>query len=492
MPDAIVIGAGLGGLAAALRLAGRGLDVLVLEAGPRPGGKAGQETVDGVSFDTGPSVLTLPEVLTEVFADAGLQRDDRITLRRPEPFTQYRWPDGVCLDIGHDAEATAAGIATALGSRAATEWTEFLSYCADIWATAAPSFVFGPAPGVATVLQLGLAKLATFHRVDPFRAMRTAIHARVREPHLRDLLARYATYNGSDPRVAPATLNCITHVEVTLGGYGVQGGIYALVDALVTAAAQRGVEIRCNAPVAAIEVDPPTGAARGVQLADGEWVEAPRVVCNADAAHLFEALLPKRAQRTHRHPPSTSGWTGVFRAHNAGRAPHTVLFPQRYDQEFEDLFDRGQAPTQPTVYLCAQDVAHGRIGWSDGTAPLFAMANAPALSADKAPPDDGLRDRVIARLEAEVGVHAASLVWSRTPQGLADRFPGSRGALYGASSNSMFAAFQRPANRVPGVRGVYLASGSAHPGGGMPLCLLSGREAARCALEDLPLPSGPR
>jgi 1-hydroxycarotenoid 3,4-desaturase len=250
------------------------------------------------------------------------------------------------------------------------------------------------------------------------------------------------------------------------------------------------------------------GRAAGVALADGRVLRAEAVVANADVAHVAGALLPPsaRAAVDGSGEPSMSGYTAVVRARrrtgDAARVAHTVLFPARpYTEEFADIFDRDRPPAEPTVYLCAQEPCHGRAGWPEHE-PVFVMANAPPEPAEGRPRRDpaiwaALRDRLLARAAGAGLLDAGdSVVWERTPAGLAERFPGTRGAIYGTSSNGMMAAFQRPANRVAGLPGLYLASGSAHPGGGMPLCVLSGRRAAECALEDglatrAPLPARP-
>ena len=184
-----------------------------------------------------------------------------------------------------------------------------------------------------------------------------------------------------------------------------------------------------------------------------------------------------------------SGWTGVLRARRADdRIAHTVLFPDDYDEEFVDIFDRDRPPQSPTIYLCAQSRAHLRKGW-ESDEPVFVMANAPPEPAAGSRPDElwhRLRATALDRLRTSGLVHPDdTLVWERTPSDLARRFPGSRGSLYGAASNTRMAAFQRPPNRVSRIPGLYLATGSAHPGGGVPLCVQSGRTAARALLQDL-------
>lgn len=491
--EIIVVGAGIGGLAAALALVARGIAVRVVEACPRPGGKAGTVEVDGVVIDTGPSVLTLPEVFARLFDRAGLRLDDMVGLRRLDPGFRYRYADGAVVEVAHDPDDTLARVRSALGASAEAELASFLRYSRRIWEAAAPHFVLGPAPTWAAMAGLAVRHPLALTAVDPMRSMATGIDRHVREPHLRMLLRRYATYNGSDPRRAPATLNCIAHVELSLGGYGVQGGVHALVDALVSAIEARGGVVECGARVDRLLVD--DGAVTGVVMAGGEQRRAGAVVVNADVGWLREQALPRPGRHLPRPAaPSMSGWNGALRAtRRADRLPHEVLFPADYDAEFADIFDRDRPPAAPTVYLCAQERCHGITGWPDAE-PVFAMANTPAE------PESGpRRPEVWAALEAAVEqrIRAAGLwadgdamVWRRTPTELAAEFPGSRGAIYGAASNDRFAAFQRPPNRVRSMPGLYLASGSAHPGGGLPMVALSGMAAADSLIATLGLPGG--
>ena len=499
MANVVIIGAGAGGLAAAIRLGRAGHAVQVLEAGPRAGGKIGRASHEGVTFDTGPSVLTLPEVALDL-----CEPNDLELLRHDHVF-DYRWPDGAELSIHFEPEATLESAASAFGATSRDQLAAFLAYAEGIWSEAAPVFVYGDAPTVGSTLKLGVRKLASFARIDPLRTMEQGIRRHVREPHLVDVLMRYATYNGSDPRRAPATLNCIAHVELNLGCYGVRGGMYALVEALERAATGAGVEFRYDTPVRRIETR--DGAVTGVATDDGA-VRADAVIANADVAHVFGDLLDNEKGRSRpvsesgprttgakrgraaRAPerrdasPSTSGWTAVLKAARRPGAPHTVLFPAHYPDEFRDLFDRRRPPQEPTVYVCAQERAHACQAWPDHE-PLFVMANAPAdptLDADALASFEGT---VVDRLHrAGIIVDSDEIVWRRTPAELARQFPGSDGSIYGAASNSTFSAFQRPANRCPSPRGLYLASGSAHPGGGVPLCLLSGVAAARAVLDE--------
>ena len=488
--EILVLGAGIGGLAAALAVATRGLPVRVVEAGPHPGGKAGVVEVDGVQVETGPSVLTLPEVFARLFAGAGLRLDEVVGLRRLDPGFRYRYADGCVVDVAHDPQETLASIRSALGSGAEAEMASFLTYSRHVWEAAAPHFVMGPAPTWAAMAGLALRHPRALLAVDPLRSMAAGIDRHVREPHLRMLLRRYATYNGSDPRKAPATLNCIAHVELSLGGFGLQGGIHALVQALVAAIEARGGVIECGAPVERVLVE--DGAAVGLALAGGGQRRGRAVVVNADVGMLRQGVLPGAGRHLPAAAaPSMSGWTAVFKAaRQVARMPHEVLFPHDYDAEFADIFDHDRPPAAPTVYLCAQERCHGLTGWADAE-PVFVMANAPAepVAGPRAPKVWAtLEAAVMQRIRtADLWTEGDAMVWRRSPTDLATAFPGSRGAIYGAASNDRFAAFKRPPNRVPGVRGLYLASGSAHPGGGLPMVALSGMAAAECLSADFGL-----
>jgi 1-hydroxycarotenoid 3,4-desaturase len=487
--EVVVIGAGIGGLSAALSLVARGQKVRVLEAHDRPGGKAGVVEIQGIEVDTGPSVLTLPEVFDRLFRLAGSSLSAELELLEPSPAFDYRWPDGTRLKVEVRPEATRAEVRASLGPEAEQELQAFLQYAGEIWATAAPHFVYGPAPTASQMLGLGLGGLKAVGQIDALSTMGRAIEQRVRNPYLRDLLGRYATYNGSDLRAAPATLNCIAHVELNLGAFGVRGGIHQLVEALARRFVALGGVLETGARVERIVVEGKRVV--GVALVGGRRVEADQVIANADAAHVFGQLLPGKLGRklSPNSTPSTSGWTCILkRRRRDGLAAHTVLFPERYRAEFEDLFDHQRPPVDPTVYLCAQERAHQRPGWPEHE-PVFVMANAPAQP-EFGPTEpfriEALGAKVLSRLRT-AGLYDPELdevVWSRGPAELAAAFPGSRGGIYGAASNSTFAAFRRPANRIREVPGLYLASGSAHPGGGLPLCALSGQTAADAVLED--------
>lgn len=488
--DVVVVGGGVGGLCAAILLGAKGRRVTLLERASQLGGKAGTQEVDGVTFDTGPSVLTLPQVFDEVLKAAGLEPREVLPLVRSSPAFRYLYPDGTCLDIHHELDATLTSVESTLGARARSEFQTYLQYSREIWDAAAPHFVMAAAPDVTSLLLGGIKSLGVVSKIDAFTSLEAAIERRVKSPHLRMLLKRYATYNGSDVRRAPATLGCIAHVELALGGYGVRGGMGQLVCALQEAARRVNVSFELSADAEEIIVT--RGKVTGVRLADGRTFECAQVVANADVGHLKDRLLKADRALFPTGAPSMSAYTGVYRAARTspGRVAHTVLFPENYREEFADIFDRKRVPKDPTLYLCAQEPCHQRTGWADAE-PVFAMMNAPSLSDSKArplagePQEEDIRSRIEERLQ-KTGLLSSgdACVWWRTPSDLARQFPGSGGAIYGAASSERTAAFRRPPNRVKRIAGLYLASGSAHPGGGLPMVAQSGKQAARAALED--------
>jgi phytoene desaturase len=500
MRDVIVVGAGIGGLTAAIELASRGLAVEVLEADAQLGGKAGTVVVDGVELDTGPMLLRLPVVFDSLFRLAGSSLERELVLRRPRPSLRYLFPGGTSLDVFVSRDETLASVERTLGRPARDELAAFLAYAARVWTAAAPHFVYGEAPSFGAFRRLGMQALPQMLRLDPGRSMLSVIQRMVRSPELRAVLMRYATYHGADVRRAPATLNCIAHVELTLGSFGVEGGMASLVRALVRTGERLGVRFRTKTPVATIETRSNGDGAevRGVLLEDGSFLEARAVVANADAAHVFGSLvLATRARaRAASTAPVMSSWSALVRAtRTPGRAAHTIVLPEHHEAELADVFDRRAIPDAPTLYVCAQEVASGRAGWGEDE-PLFVMASAPALREEPRHASDPVASEETSGLESlsatalrELRAHGlvdgeARLVWQRSPRELALRFPGTRGALYGAPSNDLLSAFRRPSNRVQGIRGLYLASGSAHPGGGVPMAALSGSHAARALVED--------
>jgi 1-hydroxycarotenoid 3,4-desaturase len=460
LSDVVVVGGGVGGLAGAIACAAAGHRVIVLEAAAEAGGKLGRARVDGVEIDTGPSVLTLPHVFDEVLAMAGAPP---LQTERPARWFRYTFPDGAVVEIGNGLAGALDGVRAALGAKAAEQLARYLDRARVAWEIAAPRFVFGDAPGFKALASASPRELAA---IRPFSTLWQTIEEGIDDPRLRAILARFATYAGSDVRRAPAVLSTIAWVELGLGGFGVRGGMYRLAERLVLAARGLGVEFRFGAPVESLLIE--RGAARGARLRSGETVHGAAVLCNTESSVALGALLPPGLRREVAGERSWSGRCAVLRVPLRERAAHEVRFPADYLREMEDL-SAGRSPRDPALYLCAPRVAHSAPGFSDGTEAIFTMTNIPAGSPD-APWTPAEGERVL---------------WERGPAALARQFPGSEGALYGLASHSWRTAFQRPRNRVAHVRGLYLAGGSAHPGAGLPLAASSGLRAAAALCKDL-------
>ncbi len=486
----IIIGAGIGGLSAAIRLAAAGQRVIVFEQNPLVGGKMNEIRTDGFRWDTGPSVITMRHVLEDLFTAAGRRLDDYLTLVPVEPLTRYFYLDGTVLDVTRDWPRMAEQIAR-LDERDVEGYLAYLAYAARLHRITGPVFIYDRPPTPSSLLRVSPADV---RHVDAWRTMDAAIRGFVRSPHLRQLLGRFATYVGASPYRAPATLNVIAHVELTGGVWYPRGGIYAIARALERLARECGVEIHTGCRVEQIIVQ--QGAVQGVKLAGAQTVPARAVIANVDVATVYERLLPTThtlrspLRRLSRAEPSCSGFIlllGVEGSH-LQLAHHNIFFSSDYPREFDDIFRRGQPPDDPTLYVAitsktdAEDAPTGNENW-------FVLVNAPALGTafDWVTRAASYRDHVLARL-AERGLDVRQRIRSEhmlTPLDL-ERLTGARrGALYGLSSNNPLAAFRRPHNRARDVRGLYFAGGTAHPGGGVPMVTLSGAAAARLLLDDL-------
>ena len=488
----IVIGAGIGGLSAAVRLAAAGRHVVVYEQNERPGGKMGEIASGGFRWDTGPSVITMRQVLEGLFQTAGRRMDDYLTLQPVEPLTRYFYRDGTVLDATADLTRMLAQIER-LEPRDVEGYLAYLAYAARIHRITGPVFIYDQPPRPRSFLRVPVTEWLA---ADPLRTMDASIRRFVRSPHLRQLLGRFATYVGGSPYEAPATLNVIAHVELSGGVWYPRGGIYAIASALTRLAEDVGVAVHTGRPVERILVE--GGRAAGVELAGGEVVPAAAVVANVDVTTVYDRLLPRtpaterRLAAVRSAEPSCSGYVlllGVRADDNApALAHHNIFFSADYPREFRRIFGEGLPPDDPTVYVAITaktDPDHAPPGHEN----WFVLVNAPAVDErfDWAREAVSYRQTVLDAL-LRFGVDVRGRIVSErvlTPLDLARQSGAWRGALYGASANSRWTAFRRPHNRSADVRGLYFAGGTTHPGGGVPMVALSGKVAAGLVLDDL-------
>jgi phytoene desaturase len=481
----VVVGAGVGGLAVSARLASDGHEVTLCESAPTVGGKLGTASEQGFTWDTGPSLLTWPQVLTDTLDAIGAPP---LPTTRLDPAFTHRFADGRTLVVPDGPlDRVVAAISDQLGPAAGAEWAALSAYAARVFDVVEQPFLRRPLTPLQLLAQS--TRLPALATVAPWRSLRQVGERHLHDPRLRQVLDRYATYTGSDPRRVPAPLVTVPHVEQAFGAHHVPGGLRRISDALQARAEELGVAVRTEARVARVEVA--DGAVRAVLLAGGQRLPADVVVSAVDARSTV-ALLPRRHStalraRLHRATPSLSGFVlllgvrGVPTLDGRPLGHHTVLYPAGYDDEFDSVFGTRRRPPRPipdpAVYLTCPDDPTTRP--DDDHRAVFVLVNAarhdPARGVDWDAP--GLARRygdAVLGVARQRGVDLGEVVVRRvrTPADLERDTGAPGGSIYGTSSHGPVAAFLRAPNRT-GVRGLYCVGGSAHPGGGLPLVLSS-------------------
>ncbi|HSO04938.1 MAG TPA: phytoene desaturase family protein, partial [Candidatus Limnocylindrales bacterium] len=383
MARIIVIGAGMGGMAAAARLRVKGHDVTVIEAGDTHGGKLGTFRRDGFAFDTGPSLFTIPAVYRDLFLKTGGPLEDSVELVPLDPGFTYRFADGATLPMpGVGVGMGAAAMGDAFGGQSADQWRALMERAGRMWAVTRRPFLESPLTGARDLIPLAR-DLGAVRTVAPWQTLRGLGHGTLTDWRARQVFDRYATYSGSDPRRAPAVLATIPYVEATFGAWHIAGGLRSLGDALRARLDERGVTVRLS--TAATRILLSGDRVSGVEVAGGEVLPADVVVANADARHVYGHLLGDRAprapvRRLARATASLSGFVLLLAVQ--GRTPglthNNVWFPRDYDPEFDAIFARHPRPVDdPTIYACVPDDPGMRP--KDGEA-WFVLVNAPRHS----------------------------------------------------------------------------------------------------------------
>ncbi len=490
MRKVVVVGSGIAGLVAAVELASAGLEVVVLDKEPAPGGKLRQIGVGGARIDAGPTVFTMRFVFDAVFAAAGTTLEQHLKLIPSEILARHAWDSPVTLDLFADIRRSADAIGTFAGAAEARGYLAFCARSAKIYNTLKGPFITSQQPGSAFNLarRVGLLQPNELLGMSPFATMWKGLSDHFRDPRLLQLFGRYATYCGSSPWLAPATLMLVAHVEQD-GVWMVEGGMHQIARAFEALAVSKGAVFRYDSEVAEIVVE--QGRAAGVKLAGGERIDADAVVFNGDAAALAGGLLGRSAKGAVAPPDgarslSAVTWTMAARTQGFPLLRHNVFFGGNYPSEFEDIFRKKRLPGDPTIYLCAQD--RGDVAEAiDGPERMLILANAPAVG-----------DAVKFDAAAIASVQAATFERMRrcgleleqtsentvitTPTEWNKLFPATGGALYGRATHGSMSPFRRPASRSK-IPGLYLAGGSAHPGPGVPMAAMSGRLAAASIIE---------
>ena len=476
----VIIGAGVGGLVAALLLAQAGLDVTVCEAAGTPGGKLRQVAVGNARIDAGPTVFTLRPVFEAIFAMAGTRLENHITLEKLDCLARHGWEDGATLDLFSEPERSAAAIGEFAGAAGAKNYLAFAARAKQIFETLDFSFMQTHQPGLAGLVRnAGPGHFGGLLNLSPFSTMWDELGRYFKNSKLRQLFARYATYCGSSPFSAPATLMLIAHAE-QMGVWRIAGGMFRLAEIFAQVAQERGAVFRYETKVA--EILSRNGRVCGVLLANGERIEADAVVANADLAAIHAGYLGPAARdavggmmKGAVRSLSALTWAMTGTASGFSLAHHNVFFANDYQAEFAAIAAR-KLPDDPTVYICAT-----------GGEEFFCLVNAPPVGDTGNPTDEEEQQclsRVLKKLE-RCGLTLQPAAMTKTgPQKFEAMFQATGGALYGRALAGWRDSFARPGAKTK-LPGFYLAGGAIHPGPGLPMAAISGRLAATRLLADL-------
>lgn len=484
----IVIGAGIGGLAAAARLAHAGREVLVLDMAPGPGGKL--RTLPSVAgpVDAGPTVLTLRSRLDVLFQSIGERLSEHLDLVNEPVLARHWWPDGSRLDLHADPKASEEAICAFSGSHSAKEFSSFCASSKRLFEAFEGPIMQAPKPQLGSVIRKCMTNPQLLWQMTPPRTLWSALERQFSDPRLVQLFARYATYVGGSPFESPQILSLIWHAEAS-GVWTIKGGMARLAHVLEQLAQTRGATFRYGARVTSLI---PDGEQKFlVRLANDEVLRADSLLFNGDPAALTDGLLgtaaEKAASPANTSPRSLSAYVWAFAAEPEGvdLAHHNVFFNQDYRREFAAIAD-GQIPTDAALYVCAQDRGHGRK--PEGPERFEIILNGPPAARNTPEAGEEYEKCTTVTFESliRMGLRFSPSPGPETlttPHNFATLFPGSAGSLYGRSPHGMMATFKRPVIRSA-IPGLYLAGGGVHPGAGLPMALTSGLHAAEAILTD--------
>lgn len=480
---AIIIGSGVAGLAAAIRLASKGHSVAVYEAGATPGGKLAEFSEGGYRFDMGPSLFTMPHLVEELFREAGVDMTGRFSYLKLEEANRYFWEDGTRVTGWCDPQLLARELEDKLDvPRDRT--LAHLQRAMELLGSTGRTFFEHSLHKVETLTTGGFFNALRAARLPELTSDLHRVNAKaVGEGKAAQLFDRFATYNGSNPYRTPGLMRMIPGLEHGQGAFYPVGGMYRITKALHLLAVDLGVRFHFNSPVERILLSDDRRRATGVEVL-GRRQSADVVVSNMDVVPTYRKLLPdlKAPERTLKQERSSSAL--VFYWGIRGNFPqlglHNILFSNNYKAEFEHLFDKLDLYDDPTVYinitskLTPGDAPAGSENW-------FTMINAPRdVGQDRETLVHKARTAIVAKVKRTLGIDVEPLIEverALDPRGIAERTFSHQGSLYGTSSNSPFAAFLRHPNFHNRVKGLHFCGGSVHPGGGIPLALLSARIA---------------
>lgn len=483
---AVVVGAGLSGLSAACHLAGRGFDVTVLERSGGPGGRAGLLARDGYRFDTGPTVLTMRDILADTFAAAGVDMDDVLTLHPVDPMYRATFADGSTIRVRHGREAMAAEIRAACGPREEAAFHRFADWLTDLYALERPSFIDRNFDSPLDLLR-PLGPALRLLRLGGLRRLATKVGAVFADDRLRRLFSFQALYAGLAPYEALAVYGVITYMDTVAGVWFPEGGMHAVSRGLAAAAEKAGATFVYDAPVDRILLSyGTTGRVQGVRLASGDVVEADVVVATPDLSAVYRLQLPglepPRAVRRGAYSPSAVVWhAGVKGAPPAEAGHHNIHFGGEWDGAFRALLRDGVRMPDPSLLVTVPTVGDPALAPA-GRSILYVLEPVPNLDGrvDWRRERPRLRDDLARRVGAlgyptdvEVEELVDPLDWER--QGM------ERGTPFALAHRFFQSGPFRPSNVERRAPGLVFAGSGTQPGVGVPMVLLSGRLAAERA-----------
>lgn len=488
-PTAAIVGAGIGGLAAAIRLQAQGWQVQVWEQQNAAGGKIGEWSSRGFRFDTGPSLFTLPNLVDDLFTFSGYQPEAFFQYFPVKEGTRYFYEDGTSLNPPPDSDGLAKTLQDETGEPEQNV-KNFLKESEVKYQITKPVFLEQSLHRLPTYLQKQtLQRFLRLPRIQPLQTMAQANQKAFKDPRVQQFFNRYATFNGSSPYAVPATFNVIPHLEHNIGAYFPAGGMYNIINTLKAHAERLGVDFLFGKPVQQIRVE--NNRATGLVNQDQNVFSYDAVVSNLDVHSTYRYLLPSRKapKRFLHHTKSSSalifywGIKGTYEEVGL----HNILFAGDYQAEFQALFEDLTIPSDPTVYINIsskdepKDAPHGCENW-------YVMINAPWNNGqDWNQLIANAKHQILDKIYRVLGIDLTQRIVTegiRDPRALESETGAYLGALYGNSSNNMMAAFMRHPNFSPTVKNLYFCGGTVHPGGGIPLCLLSAKIATELISRD--------
>ena len=479
MSSAIIIGAGIAGIATALRLRAAGMDVSVFEANDYPGGKLHAFSLEGYRFDAGPSLFTMPELVTELFGLFKEQSNDFFDYNRKESVCNYFWEDGIRFTVNGDRDVFVKDAEAKFGIEASTLLT-YLKNSQKKYELTSPIFLEKSLHKISTYLSLDTLKALTqMSKMGIGSSLNTLNESMLKEPHLVQLFNRYATYNGSSPYKTPGIMSMIPHLELHLGTYFPKGGMHSITTSLYELAMRQGITFHFGQKVDKILVT--KSRAVGIQVKDKQHY-ADVIVSNMDIFSTYEKLLPDQSHPKRILSQERSSSAVIFYWGIRKQFPeldlHNIFFSQDYQKEFTNLFEHKTLCDDPTVYInitSKEEVGDAPSGCEN----WFVMVNAPGdYGQDWNKLVAQVRENIINKINRLLGIDIEPLIEVEdvlSPPLIEQRTSSYRGALYGTASNSKFTAFLRHPNFSSRIKQLYCSGGSVHPGGGIPLCLLSAK-----------------